>query len=80
MAQFLSPVYTESLKIHNPSLNLCSKSSWRKLEKATKPCTLFMQSSKRKWCGRLRVAAEDSVSPIDTTEDDYYAVLGLVIH
>jgi hypothetical protein len=59
---------------------MCSKSSWRKLEKATKPCTLFMQSSKRKWCGRLRVAAEDSVSPIDTTEDDYYAVLGLVIH
>jgi curved DNA-binding protein CbpA len=37
-----------------------------------------MQSGKRKWCGRLRVAAEDSVSPNDTTEDDYYAVLGLL--
>ncbi|MCH97181.1 DnaJ heat shock N-terminal domain-containing protein, partial [Trifolium medium] len=26
----------------------------------------------------LRVAAEDSVSPIDTTADDYYEVLGLL--
>ncbi|PNX92108.1 chaperone protein dnaJ [Trifolium pratense] len=78
MAQFLSSVYTESLKIHNPSLNFCSKSSWRNLAKSTKPCTLDMQSGKRKWCGRLRVAAEDSVSPIDTTADDYYEVLGLL--
>jgi hypothetical protein len=81
MAQLLSPFYTEALKIHNPSLNLCSKTSWRKLTKHASPCSLAMQSGKRRKCGRLRVAAEDSVSPVDTTTaEDYYAVLGLVIH
>lgn len=28
----------------------------------------------------MRVTAEDSVSPSDTVADDYYAVLGLVMH
>lgn len=80
MAQLLSPFYTEALKINNPSLNLCSKTSWRKLTKHASPCSLAMESGKRRKCGRLRVEAEDSVSPVDTTADDYYAVLGLVIH
>ncbi|AES66961.1 putative 3Fe-4S ferredoxin, DnaJ domain, 4Fe-4S ferredoxin-type, iron-sulfur binding protein [Medicago truncatula] len=77
MAQLLSPFYTEALKINNPSLNLCSKTSWRKLTKHASPCSLAMESDKRRKCGRLRVEAEDSVYPVDTTADDYYAVLGL---
>lgn len=78
MSQLLSPVYTEALKIQNTSLNLCSKSSWKKPDKVANPCTLVMQSGKRKECRRVRVSAEDSVSPIDSSADDYYAVLGLV--
>ncbi|XP_012572823.1 chaperone protein dnaJ C76, chloroplastic-like isoform X1 [Cicer arietinum] len=78
MSQLLSPVYTEALKIQNTSLNLCSKSSWKKPDKVANPCTLVMQSGKRKECRRVRVSAEDSVSPIDSSADDYYAVLGLL--
>lgn len=87
MAQLLSPLYGEALKIHhNPSLNPCSRSSWRMLAKAAaSPCSFVTQSGKRRrgcGVGRLRVAAEDSVSPTDTAAaaDDYYAVLGLVMH
>lgn len=80
MAQLLSPVCMEALKIHNPSLNLCSRGSWRMLVKTPSHCTFVTQSGKRRGCGRVRVTAEDSVSPTDTIADDYYAVLGLVMH
>ena len=50
------------------------------LSKAS-PCTFVTYSGKRRGCGgRVRVAAEDSVSPTETLADDYYAVLGLVMH
>ncbi|KAJ1441870.1 DnaJ domain containing protein [Sesbania bispinosa] len=79
MAQLLSPVYTEALRVHNPSLNLCSRSSWRMLPiKTATPWSFVSNSGKRRGCGRVRVAAEDSISPIDTVADDYYAVLGLL--
>ncbi|XP_027926452.1 chaperone protein dnaJ C76, chloroplastic-like isoform X2 [Vigna unguiculata] len=78
MAQLLSPVCMEALKIHNPSLNLCSRGSWRMLVKTPSHCTFVTQSGKRRGCGRVRVTAEDSVSPTDTIADDYYAVLGLL--
>ncbi|KAG4981328.1 hypothetical protein JHK82_034568 [Glycine max] len=79
MAQLLSPVCMEALKIHNPSLNLCSRSSWRMLVKGASPCTFVTHSGwKRRGCGRVRVTAEDSVSPSETIADDYYEVLGLL--
>ncbi|XP_022631953.1 chaperone protein dnaJ C76, chloroplastic isoform X1 [Vigna radiata var. radiata] len=78
MAQLLSPVCMEALKIHNPSLNLCSRGSWRMLVKTPSHCTFVTQSCKRRGSGRVRVTAEDSVSPTDTIADDYYAVLGLL--
>ncbi|XP_027340849.1 chaperone protein dnaJ C76, chloroplastic-like [Abrus precatorius] len=79
MAQLLSPVCMEALKIHNPSLNLCSRNSWRILVKsASPPCTFVTHSGKRRSCGRVRVTAEDSVSPTETVADDYYSVLGLL--
>ncbi|KAJ1382848.1 DnaJ domain containing protein [Sesbania bispinosa] len=79
MAQLLSPVYTEALRVHNPSLNLCSRSSWRMLPiKTATPWSFVTHSGKRRGCGRVRVAAEDSISPSDTVADDYYAVLGLL--
>ncbi|CAJ1956730.1 unnamed protein product [Sphenostylis stenocarpa] len=78
MAQLLSPVCVEALKIHYPSLNLCSRSSWRMLVKTSSPCSLLTHSGKRRGCGRVRVTAEDSVSPTDSIADDYYAVLGLL--
>ncbi|RZB83394.1 Chaperone protein dnaJ C76, chloroplastic isoform C [Glycine soja] len=79
MAQLLSPVCMEALKIHNPSLNLCSRSSWRMLVKGASPCTFLTHSgSKRRGFGKVRVTAEDSVSPSETIADDYYEVLGLL--
>ncbi|KAJ1388947.1 DnaJ domain containing protein [Sesbania bispinosa] len=79
MSQLLSPVCAEALKIQNPSLSLCSRSSWGMLAKVpSSHCTFVTNSGKRRSCGSLRVAAEDSVSPTDTVADDYYAVLGLL--
>ncbi|XP_047148482.1 chaperone protein dnaJ C76, chloroplastic [Vigna umbellata] len=78
MAQLLSPVCMEALKIHNPSLNLCSRGSWRMPVKTPSHCTFVTQSGKRRGSGRVRVTAEDSVSSTDTIADDYYAVLGLL--
>ncbi|XP_020237150.1 chaperone protein dnaJ C76, chloroplastic [Cajanus cajan] len=78
MAQLLSPVCMEAVNIHNPLLNLCSKNSWRMMVKAASPCTFVTHSGKRRGCGRVRVTAEDSVSPTEAVADDYYAVLGLL--
>ncbi|XP_061364495.1 chaperone protein dnaJ C76, chloroplastic-like [Gastrolobium bilobum] len=78
MAQLLSPLYTEALKIHNPSLSCCYTSSWRMPPKTAGPCTFVTPNGKRRGCGRVRVAAQDSVSPSETVADDYYAVLGLL--
>ncbi|KAL2331616.1 hypothetical protein Fmac_019197 [Flemingia macrophylla] len=78
MAQLLSPVCMEALKIHNPPMNMCAQNSWRMVVKAGSPCTFVTQSGKRRGYGRVRVTAEDSVSPTETVADDYYAVLGLL--
>ncbi|KAJ7948458.1 Chaperone protein dnaJ [Quillaja saponaria] len=79
MAQLLSPVCTEALKLHNPLLNLCPISPWRMLAKTTNPWTLMSHAGgKRRGCVRARVAAEDFTSSVDTIADDYYAVLGLL--
>lgn len=82
MAQLLSPVYTEALKIHNPSLNLCHRTSWQMLQKSpTSPWSFATRSGKRRGFGRVKVATDqDSFSTSDTVgAEDYYAVLGLVI-
>ncbi|XP_020215601.1 chaperone protein dnaJ C76, chloroplastic [Cajanus cajan] len=77
MAQLLSPVYTEPLKLHNPSTNLCS---WRMMMPKTATSSNFVThiNGKRRGCGRVRVAAEESFSTSETVADDYYAVLGLL--
>jgi len=83
MAQLLSPLYTEALKIHNPSLNLCHRSSWQMLQQktATSPWRFVAPSCKRRGFGRVKVATEqESFSTSDSVgAEDYYAVLGLVI-
>lgn len=49
--------------------------------KGASPCTFLTHSgSKRRGFGKVRVTAEDSVSPSETIADDYYEVLGLVMH
>ena len=79
MAQLLSPVYTEALKVHNPSLSLCPRNSWRVLPRTASPWSFVTHNGKRKGCGRVRVAAEDSFSTSEAVADNYYAVLGLVM-
>ncbi|TKY66751.1 CAJ1 protein [Spatholobus suberectus] len=78
MAQLLSPLYTEPLKLHSPSPNLCYRSSWRTLPKTATPLNFIKHNGKRRGCGRVRVAAEESFSTTETVADDYYAVLGLL--
>uniref|UniRef100_A0A2P2KKN0 Protein CAJ1 n=2 Tax=Rhizophora mucronata TaxID=61149 RepID=A0A2P2KKN0_RHIMU len=73
MAQLLSSLCADPLKIQNPCWNPCSGGSWRmQLPKATSPTSL-----KRRRFGRVRVATNDSTST-DAVADDYYAVLGLL--
>lgn len=79
MAHLLSPVYTEALKLHNPLLNLCSRSSWPILSRTSSPMKFGNHGGKRRGFARVRVAAEDSTSLTDAVADDYYAVLGLVL-
>ncbi|XP_022634408.1 chaperone protein dnaJ C76, chloroplastic isoform X2 [Vigna radiata var. radiata] len=79
MANLLSPVYTEPLKLHNPSQKFCSRSSWGMLPKTATHMNSVTHNGKRRGCGRVRVAAEEkSFSTSDTVADDYYAVLGLL--
>ncbi|CAL0323485.1 unnamed protein product [Lupinus luteus] len=78
MAQLLSPVYTEALKVRNPSLNFCSSNSCRMLPKTTSTWNFVTNSGKRRRWGRIGVAAQDSFSLTDTVADDYYVVLGLL--
>ncbi|KAL5793590.1 hypothetical protein ACOSP7_002184 [Xanthoceras sorbifolium] len=80
-AQLLTPVCTDALKLQNPWLSnsLSSRGSWRSFAK-TPSCNWSLMGhggSKRRGCGRLRVAAEDSAST-DAIADDYYSVLGLL--
>ncbi|KAK7262617.1 hypothetical protein RJT34_30192 [Clitoria ternatea] len=72
MARLLSPVYTEPLKVHNPSLN------WMLPKPATSCHFVTYNNGKRRACGRTRVASGHSFSTSDAVADDYYAVLGLL--
>ena len=81
MAKLLSPVCTEVLKFQNPLLlnTTCSRSSWSILEKIRTPWTVVGGAAKRRrGCGRVRVATDNSAST-NSVADDYYEVLGLVI-
>ena len=81
MAQLLSPVCTEALKFQNPLLlnTTCSRSSWSILEKIRTPWAVVGGAAKRRrGCGRVRVATDNSAST-NSVADDYYEVLGLVI-
>ncbi|XP_050248630.1 chaperone protein dnaJ C76, chloroplastic isoform X2 [Quercus robur] len=80
MAKLLSPVCTEVLKFQNPLLlnTTCSRSSWSILEKIRTPWTVVGGAAKRRrGCGRVRVATDNSAST-NSVADDYYEVLGLL--
>ncbi|KAB1998611.1 hypothetical protein ES319_D12G101200v1 [Gossypium barbadense] len=77
MAQLLSPVYTDTLKIHNPSLNMSRRSSWKAYAKTGASWSLMGHGGQRRGCGRVKVASGNSAST-DSLADDYYAVLGLL--
>lgn len=79
MAQLISPVCTDTLKLQNPSRTLCSRSRWRMLSRNTSLGWNPMgHGGKRRGFGKLRVATEDPAFS-SAFADDYYAVLGLVI-
>ncbi|XP_023530003.1 chaperone protein dnaJ C76, chloroplastic-like [Cucurbita pepo subsp. pepo] len=72
MAQLLSPVCTEAIKVQTPFL-----SPWRSLAKPTSSCGKIGRGAGRRNCGSLKVAARDSAAT-EAIADDYYAVLGLL--
>lgn len=76
MAQLLSPVCTEAIKVQSPSL----LSPWRSFAKPSGSYGAIGRGGGgggRRSCGNLKVAARDSAST-EAVADDYYAVLGLV--
>ncbi|KAA3461915.1 3Fe-4S ferredoxin [Gossypium australe] len=77
MAQLLSPVYTDTLKIHNPSLNMSRRSSWKAYAKTGASWSLMGHGGQKRGCGSVKVASGNSAST-DSLADDYYAVLGLL--
>ncbi|KAL3572531.1 hypothetical protein D5086_026435 [Populus alba] len=76
MAQLISPVCTDALKIKKPS-NVFHISSRGKTTLYHNSNSRSVLSSKRRDFGRIRVAANSSASA-DAVADDYYAVLGLL--
>ncbi|KAG6748587.1 hypothetical protein POTOM_048516 [Populus tomentosa] len=76
MAQLISPVCTDALKIKKPS-NVFHISSRGKATLYHNSNSRSVLSSKRRDFGRVRVAANSSASA-DAVADDYYAVLGLL--
>ncbi|GAV61047.1 DnaJ domain-containing protein/Fer4_15 domain-containing protein [Cephalotus follicularis] len=77
MAQLLSPVCADAPKFQNPVLGLCRRSPWRVLTNTTTSWSSMGHGAKKRICGRVKVATEDSAST-DTIADDYYGVLGLL--
>jgi hypothetical protein len=75
MAQLISPVCTDALKIKKPS-NVFHISSRGKTALYHNNSRSVLNSKRRDF-GRIRVAANSSASA-DAVADDYYAVLGLV--
>ncbi|KAE8701075.1 chaperone protein DnaJ-like isoform X2 [Hibiscus syriacus] len=74
MARLLSPVCTNAVKLHNPSLNMSRRSSWKAMPKPGASCTSM---GLRRGCGRLKVTSVNTAST-DSLADDYYALLGLL--
>lgn len=73
MAQLLSPVCTDAIKLQPPIL----LSPWRSFSKPSGSCGAIARGAGRRSCGSLKVTARDSAST-EAVADDYYAVLGLL--
>ncbi|XP_022147843.1 chaperone protein dnaJ C76, chloroplastic [Momordica charantia] len=76
MVQLLSPVCTETIKLQNPILGSCPRSSWRSFAKSGGSSGAIGRGVGRR-NSRLRIAARVSAST-EAVADDYYAVLGLL--
>ncbi|KAL4367726.1 hypothetical protein GQ457_05G009530 [Hibiscus cannabinus] len=77
MAQLLSPVCTDALKLHSPSLNMSRRSSWKAMAKTGASWSFTGHGGPRRGCGRVK-ATTLNTSSTDSLADDYYAVLGLL--
>ncbi|OWM78727.1 hypothetical protein CDL15_Pgr002898 [Punica granatum] len=79
MAQIMSPVCTEALKLQTPASNLNSRSPCRVFSRTSSISSLSMigRCASRRASMRVRVATGDPGS-VDSVADDYYAVLGLL--
>lgn len=77
MAQLLSPVCTDSLKLQNPVQCFSSRSKVPIL--GNNFSSMGHSGRKRGGFGRIKVAYQDSAAPSEEIADDFYAVLGLVI-
>ncbi|KAK8607121.1 hypothetical protein V6N13_052867 [Hibiscus sabdariffa] len=77
MAQLLSTVCTDALKLHNPSLNMSRRSSWKAMAKSGASWSFTGHGGPRRGCGRVK-ATTLNPSSTDSLADDYYAVLGLL--
>ncbi|XP_038887877.1 chaperone protein dnaJ C76, chloroplastic [Benincasa hispida] len=75
MAQLLSPVCTEAIKVQSQPPILLSP--WRSFAKPSSSYGAIGRGGGRRNCGSLKVAARDSAST-EAVADDYYAVLGLL--
>ncbi|KAB5527550.1 hypothetical protein DKX38_021397 [Salix brachista] len=79
MAQLISPVCTDALKIKKPSnfFNTSSRGKTTLYHNNNNNNSWGVLNSKRRDLGRVRVATDSSASS-DAVADDYYAVLGLL--
>ncbi|GMI67520.1 DNA J protein C77 [Hibiscus trionum] len=77
MAQLLSPACTDALKLHNPSLNMRRRSSWKAMAKSGASWSLMGHGGPRRGCGRVKSTTVNTSSN-DSLADDYYAIFGLL--
>ncbi|KAK6919690.1 DnaJ domain [Dillenia turbinata] len=78
MAQILSPVCTEALKLQNPLQIFSSRSKWRISGKNKSSWAVMgLGGSRRRRCCRVKAAVGGSAST-EQVVDDYYEVLGLL--
>lgn len=78
MAQLLSPVCTDSLKLQNTVQCFYTRSKVPILGNNFSSMGVF--GKKRGGLGRIKVAYQDSAAASEEIADDFYAVLGLVIY
>ncbi|KAK4342268.1 hypothetical protein RND71_038084 [Anisodus tanguticus] len=80
MAQLLSPVCTDSLKLQNPIQCFSSRSKWPILANNSSNLnysSMGHSGRKRGGLGRIKVSYQNSAAS-EEIADDYYAVLGLL--